>query len=70
VIDDEITMSGGGKAARAARRSKELVVGWFPHDFVEDYVPGRQTEVARLSLCLSLSLSISRLCSLMLVDRC
>jgi hypothetical protein len=24
--------------------NKMMVVGWFPHDFVEEYVPGRQTE--------------------------
>ena len=36
--------SGGSKKKRVARASRQLELGWFPHDFVEEYVPGRQTE--------------------------
>jgi hypothetical protein len=31
-------------SAAKKRVSRQMEVGWFPHDFVEEYVPGRQTE--------------------------
>lgn len=45
VYDQKKSSSSSAAAAKPAKRvSRQMEVGWFPHDFVEEYVPGRQTE--------------------------